>query len=155
MSRHDLTDREFNAIRYLLPAQKTKRRGRPWSDHRTVINGILWILHTGSPWRDLPEEFGPWYVIVCHSRTSDLFLVCFAVGATCFVLVTQNRALATFDLYPMIHTPPAALSDRHHERFVFHAMHRDCMVLWFGLITGMLGRSLIRPRRLQGDATTA
>ena len=45
MLRHVLTDDEWNAIRHLLPAQKN-RRGRPWSDHRTVISGILWILHT-------------------------------------------------------------------------------------------------------------
>jgi transposase len=25
-----------------------------------MIDGILWILRTGAPWRDLPEEFGPW-----------------------------------------------------------------------------------------------
>src|SRR5210317_416696 len=68
MSRHDLTDREFNAIRYLLPSQKTKRRGRPWSSHRTVINGVLWILRTGSPWRDLPAEFGPWKTVYNRFR---------------------------------------------------------------------------------------
>ena len=44
MPRHDLTDREFNAIRHLLRAQRVKRPGRPWADHRTVINGVLWIL---------------------------------------------------------------------------------------------------------------
>ena len=63
MSRHDLTDREFNAIRHFFPAQKKRARGRPWSDHRMVINGILWILATGSPWRDLPEEFGKWQTV--------------------------------------------------------------------------------------------
>jgi len=25
-----------------------------------IINGILWILRTGAPWRDIPDEFGPW-----------------------------------------------------------------------------------------------
>ena len=68
MSRHDLTDREFNAIRNLLPAQKKPRRGRPWSDHRTIINGILWILQTGSPWRDLPGEFGKWQTVYNRFR---------------------------------------------------------------------------------------
>jgi transposase len=68
MSRHDLTDREFNAIRHLLPGQNANRRGRPWSNHRTVINGILWILHTGSPWRDLPAEFGKWKTVYGRFR---------------------------------------------------------------------------------------
>jgi transposase len=25
-----------------------------------VVNGVLWRLRTGAPWRDLPERFGPW-----------------------------------------------------------------------------------------------
>jgi transposase len=34
--------------------------GRPANDHRTVVNGMLWILRTGAPWRDLPERYGAW-----------------------------------------------------------------------------------------------
>ncbi len=68
MPRHDLTEREFNAIRYLLPTQKTKRRGRPWMDHRTAINGIMWILKTGAPWRDLPAEYGKWQTVYARFR---------------------------------------------------------------------------------------
>ena len=49
MSHHDLTDWEWYAIRYFLPVQQSRRGGRPWSDHREVINGILWNLKTGSP----------------------------------------------------------------------------------------------------------
>jgi len=25
-----------------------------------MVNGMLWVLRTGAPWRDLPEAFGPW-----------------------------------------------------------------------------------------------
>jgi len=25
-----------------------------------VLNGILWILHTGAQWRELPERYGHW-----------------------------------------------------------------------------------------------
>jgi transposase len=25
-----------------------------------IVDGILWVLRTGAPWRDLPEEFGAW-----------------------------------------------------------------------------------------------
>ena len=41
-------------------------RGGQWRDHRQVINGILWQLRTGAPWRDLPERYGPWKT--CHER---------------------------------------------------------------------------------------
>ncbi|MEL6109147.1 MAG: IS5 family transposase [Planctomycetota bacterium] len=60
MSRHDLTDESWNAIRHLLPACSNGQKGRDWNDHRPIINGIIWILQTGSPWRDLPVEFGKW-----------------------------------------------------------------------------------------------
>jgi transposase len=68
MPRHDLTDREFNAIRHLLPSQKNKRPRRPWMDHRTVISGIMWILKTGAPWRDLPAELGKWQTVYARFR---------------------------------------------------------------------------------------
>jgi len=36
------------------------RRGRPWNDHRRTLEAIAWRFRTGSPWRDLPEQFGVW-----------------------------------------------------------------------------------------------
>lgn len=56
--RFELTDEQWAKIEPLLPPQKP-RVGRPAVDHRKVINGILWILRTGAPWRDLPERYGP------------------------------------------------------------------------------------------------
>ena len=63
MSRHDVTDREWNAIRKYLPKQRSGKRGRPWSDHRNVVNGILWVLGVGGSWRDVPVEYGKWQTI--------------------------------------------------------------------------------------------
>lgn len=40
-----------------------KQTGRPQSDNRKLLNGVLWILHTGAPWRDLPEYYGPWQTV--------------------------------------------------------------------------------------------
>ena len=37
--------------------------GHPWKPHRPLLNGILWICHTGAPWRDLPERYGPWQTV--------------------------------------------------------------------------------------------
>jgi transposase len=59
MNSSDLTDAQWEWLRPLLPPQKP-RTGRPANDHRTVLNGILWILRTGSPWRALPERYGSW-----------------------------------------------------------------------------------------------
>ena len=58
VGRGELTDKAWAAIEPLLPAGGG--RGQPWRDHRQVINGILWKLRTGAPWRDLPERYGAW-----------------------------------------------------------------------------------------------
>src|SRR5688500_14177873 len=43
----------------LLPSS-TGRRGGRWRDHRQVIEAIAWKYRTGSPWRELPDRYGPW-----------------------------------------------------------------------------------------------
>ena len=60
----ELTDQALTRVQPLLAANS--RRGRPWRDHRQVLGGILWKLHTGRPWRDVPVRFGPWRT--CYSR---------------------------------------------------------------------------------------
>ena len=62
MSRRDLTDEQWERLRPLLRAQKG-RRGRPPKNHRPIINGLLWLNRTGAPWRDLPEQYGPWQTV--------------------------------------------------------------------------------------------
>ena len=57
MARLLLTDDEWDLIAVVFP--EPAAMGRPPRDKRQVVNGILWILRTGAPWRDLPEEFGP------------------------------------------------------------------------------------------------
>ena len=58
MSRHCVSDSEWEFIRLFVPKERTGKPGRPWSPHRQVINGILMVLRTGIPWADLPSEFG-------------------------------------------------------------------------------------------------
>jgi transposase len=64
MPRHRLSDDHWDAIADLFPAPA--RTGRPPSDPRMMVDGILWVLRTGSPWRDVPEEFGPWKTVWDH-----------------------------------------------------------------------------------------
>lgn len=54
-----ISDDLWAVIEPVLPANRC-RRGRPWNDHRRTLEGIAWRFRTGSPWRDLPTEFGPW-----------------------------------------------------------------------------------------------
>ncbi len=58
--RYQLTDFEWSVIAPLLP---NKPRGVPRVDDRRVLNGIFWVLRTGAPWRDLPDDFGPWATV--------------------------------------------------------------------------------------------
>lgn len=51
----------------LLPPQRP-RTGRPAHDHRTILNGMLWILRTGAPWRDLPDRYGNWQTVYSRFR---------------------------------------------------------------------------------------
>jgi transposase len=62
MVRHRLTDKQWALIADLFPTPAPT--GRPPTDRRLVVDAILWMLQTGSPWRDLPEdEFAPWETI--------------------------------------------------------------------------------------------
>jgi transposase len=40
--------------------------GVPRVNDRRVLNGIFWILRSGAPWRDLPENYGPY--TTCYNR---------------------------------------------------------------------------------------
>jgi transposase len=57
MGRGDLSDVQWDLVKGLMPLQG---RGGKWNDHRVTLDGILWILRTGAPWRDLPERYGKW-----------------------------------------------------------------------------------------------
>ena len=63
MGRYDLTEFEWSVIEPLLP---NKPRGVPRVDDRRVLNGIFWVLRSGSPWCDLPERYGP--PTTCYNR---------------------------------------------------------------------------------------
>ena len=62
--RYELSSRQWARIEPLLP-QRTHYggKGHPWDPHRTLVNGILWVLHSGAPWRDVPDRYGPWQTV--------------------------------------------------------------------------------------------
>ncbi len=58
-----LTDKRFEQINRLLPPEEG-RRGRPLTvKNREALEGVLHVLRTGTPWRDLPNTYGPWHTI--------------------------------------------------------------------------------------------
>ncbi|WP_455678418.1 IS5 family transposase [Streptomyces atroolivaceus] len=70
MGRGDLTNAEWDRLEAFLP--RAGARGGRWSDHRRVINGVLYRVRTGVQWRDLPERFGPWETVYKRHRRWSL-----------------------------------------------------------------------------------
>ena len=59
MSRHTLRNVEFQAMYRHLRRDPQVRTGHP--DHlRLFLNGVVYLVRTGIPWRDLPARFGHW-----------------------------------------------------------------------------------------------
>ena len=63
--RHDITDEAWKLLEPMLPGQRGQWGGIA-KDNRTFINGVFWVLRTGSPWRDLPPDYGKWGTV--HQR---------------------------------------------------------------------------------------
>ena len=61
MARLLMTDEQWSLVDDLFSGRANT--GRPPGDRRKVLDGIFWILRTGAPWRDLPEEFGSYQTV--------------------------------------------------------------------------------------------
>ena len=64
MRRYEVSAAQFALLADLFPANG--RRGGQWRDHRTLLNAVLWVLHTGAQWREPPERYGSWKT--AHAR---------------------------------------------------------------------------------------
>ena len=64
----DLTDEQWKKLDELIPEPPRREdgRGRPWTDRRAVLNGVLWVLRTGAPWADVPDRYPSYQT--CHRR---------------------------------------------------------------------------------------
>ena len=64
----DLTDEQWSVVGPLIPEPKRREdgRGRPWKGSREVLNGVLYVLRTGTAWAGLPNYYPPYQT--CHRR---------------------------------------------------------------------------------------
>ncbi|MET4923476.1 IS5 family transposase [Streptomyces sp. PSRA5] len=83
-----ITDAMWDRIEPLMPADPV--RGRRWADHRRTLEAIAWKYRTCSPWRDLPEELGPFQT--AHKR-----LIRWAVDGTWERILAAVLAVADAD----------------------------------------------------------
>ncbi|MFE1591461.1 IS5 family transposase [Nocardia sp. NPDC058705] len=118
--RHQvLTDNQWELLELLLP-KSDGRVGRNFSNNRLVVEGMLFRLRTGMPWRDLPEVFGPWQTVWKRHRryaadgTWDRVLVALtaladATGNLDWVVSVDRRSCGCIDTAP---TPVAVMVAR-------------------------------------------
>lgn len=65
-----LTNEQWSLLAPLIPIPvKKDGRGRPRKSDRDILDGILWILRTGAPWKDLPDRYPPYQT--CHRRFQE------------------------------------------------------------------------------------
>lgn len=57
MRRYEISDQQWEVVGPLLSG-KASDCGVTAKDNRLFFNAVLWVLHTGAPWADLPERFG-------------------------------------------------------------------------------------------------
>lgn len=67
MARGDLSEHEWALIGALLPAERG-RWARPSQDNRRFLNGMLFVLRVGCPWRDMHEGYGKWNSVYVRFR---------------------------------------------------------------------------------------
>ena len=58
----DLTDEQWHQIESFIPQAKPGGRPRT-TDVRRVVDGILYLVHSGCQWRQLPHDFPPWETV--------------------------------------------------------------------------------------------
>ena len=66
-------DELWETIQPLLPRHKARpgKRGRPPVDDRACLTGIVFVLKTGIPWEDLPQEMGCGSGVTCWRRLDE------------------------------------------------------------------------------------
>lgn len=94
MARYDLSDEAWDIIQPLLPVQPaTPRAGRPWAEHRTIINRMFWVLCSGAPWRGFPERYGPWKTV--YNRFNRW-------SKSGVINIISNRLLSSLDAHGLV-----------------------------------------------------
>lgn len=73
MAKPLVSDELWARIEPVLPVVERRYRypGRKRLDDRRVLTGILFVLKTGIPWEDLPQEMGCGSGMTCWRRLRD------------------------------------------------------------------------------------
>lgn len=56
---YEIKDDQWERIKDMFPRERTGKPGRPCeTTNKDVLNGVLWINHTGAQWKELPSRYG-------------------------------------------------------------------------------------------------
>jgi transposase len=84
-----ISDEFWAAVESVMPSDEGKR-GNRFGEHRLILEGIAWRFRTGSPWRVLPADVGPWQTVwKRHHRWS--------LDGTYAAMLAQVAAVFGFD----------------------------------------------------------
>ena len=64
-----LTATQWRGVEGLLPLPNP--RGRPFTNRRRVIDGVIWQYLTSCPWRTVPRHYAPWQTCYHYRRELD------------------------------------------------------------------------------------
>ena len=65
-NRHDMNDAQWEKVESIIRGRVGNWGGANANDDRVFVNGCLWIVRTGAPWRDLPPQYGKFNAV--HRR---------------------------------------------------------------------------------------
>jgi len=96
----DLSEFQWQCVRDFVEWDQQQRqrpdgRGGRWSEARQVLDGVLWILRTGAPWKDLPRRYGAYQT--CHRRFQQ-WQRCGVLDAILWALCEDLMARGKLDL---------------------------------------------------------
>ena len=89
MDRSVLSDAAWERIAPLIIG-RPDQKGSTGRDNRMFVEGVLWIVRTGSPWRDLPEAFGDWNSVFRRFSRWSIKGVWWRIFERCPMIRTSN-----------------------------------------------------------------
>ena len=155
MAKPLLPDELWELIEPLLPPHPPQPKGgRPFLDDRKVLTGIIFVLKTGIPWEDLPQEMGCGCGMTCWNRLRD-WQAAGVWDALHLLLLDRLRGAERIDFSPRVLVDSgsvrAVLGGNRPARARRTAASSAANTTWWSRLTGFRWRRRSRAR----TATTA
>ena len=115
-SNMDLTEQQWRLVRPVFPAPRQSGRGRPPSNLRLILNGVLWKLRTASPWYDLPECYPAWQTCYQYYRRWNNHGLIDEIHRLLYLDLRQRGGLDLFQSFQEGTLPLVRQGSRYHLR---------------------------------------